>query len=1351
MINEKKIEIVEYEVNKEYGNDELIFRLNTPQGEVTLQKLKFQIGCPLPDTLSVRIKGTDKKGLPLVGHHMARYVSEFYADGFQRGDEFEFKVVAMPPDDMGYYRLEDSNGLTFKLKETRSVLTIGQSVRCYFETLNQTFFSIRRSSADTDLPRLFIKDLLKGAKLVGFSHRDAEAQIRRIPELEQAITELDNGYPSWILTALKAVRTMLPRWFRDAVKERHPDQIRAILVGLRKIILFLLQGSGFLRNIRGSERANLQTLLTSQIEQLDAYLESHDIICRNGETAFIDELLSNLKESGYLYHPNMQFAIMMIFFRMSPELVNTSLGNIFDTLMGWDPSTWKTEPFRQAFVEQLEMFISDTSSEISDFIRPETGAENELIEKMLTAIAIQQSLVNKTDNVDLRYNLSQFYRYVSLLRHARAEALLHKSYLTIMGTQLPTDFTWSDIKESTMMMTRATVDAPSNAVITTPDRWWVDGEIEVQFGADGITIERLGENAETIVPNGMLQWPGLQVVAKLAKGLNRTKIKSLEGHDEFWRDVETALFTPKETPTAIVTRRHVDIDDVVRIIVDRVMHTPDGYLFNCKIVDEHFIDTEGFLRADEVAPYKLHNIVIGHFRHSNGRPMQFDAVVNNIDENGQIFFSLLDATREAYRNMANIGDTSYCVITKDNGSSYSAVSEEGYGLFLAKEEKGQPPFHVKNVVRARLVAYTGQIQGIIEEGPIDGHTIENASAFHHLLRCLAVFDPEAESEGNDYDDADMMPLDDIRQIIDILHYKAISLSGDIINSFDYLSYARLLAMIVKDNEKADILRAHKEILLLHQFYAKNKRISPDDIEAVKALAPSSTLIRRMARRLSIVACLGNDDANAALWEDIRASVSDTDSQLAQMVLSYNFLTKIDPEDHTATGIKERIAQLLNVNTEQHTLKYYGSESQYVEFKSSIVYPARKGRAGTSAGDPDVQEFEILHIIAGFLNSTGGTLYLGVGDDHYERGLAEDFNFYKLDRSEKNTPHRRNIQTLDNLANYISNLIDTAFSLGKNAGDYAKVEIDDESTKGVLAIKIAPCPHPVYLNGELFVRHSAKTEPLTSEADIKMFESDRRALYDQQNSKASHLAPTPTAPATEPCAEQKASAPTQEYPETSPEMPAAEPAIIDENAIATSSTRRNILHDYEDYDHFITPKCYLRFVGDNGFILTRQEWGLDDEMPNRLVLTIMDDEVDGMLLLVYDNDYAIKVPVRELLQKKFDTMHTYFADRRLAFAAPVGKDDGLYTLHSKNGSLYERMTPVSKILAGSITGAPARILEAETDTTPIIEVIPSRLTPEFKNVLSTSMKRTQVGSLAKGVDSAKTSIDDVRRRIAGRLK
>ncbi len=48
MFADKKIEIAEFEVNKDYGDDEMIFRLNTPQGEVTLTKLKFRLDSRCP-------------------------------------------------------------------------------------------------------------------------------------------------------------------------------------------------------------------------------------------------------------------------------------------------------------------------------------------------------------------------------------------------------------------------------------------------------------------------------------------------------------------------------------------------------------------------------------------------------------------------------------------------------------------------------------------------------------------------------------------------------------------------------------------------------------------------------------------------------------------------------------------------------------------------------------------------------------------------------------------------------------------------------------------------------------------------------------------------------------------------------------------------------------------------------------------------------------------------------------------------------------------------------------------------------------------------------------------------------
>ena len=62
-----------------------------------------------------------------------------------------------------------------------------------------------------------------------------------------------------------------------------------------------------------------------------------------------------------------------------------------------------------------------------------------------------------------------------------------------------------------------------------------------------------------------------------------------------------------------------------------------------------------------------------------------------------------------------------------------------------------------------------------------------------------------------------------------------------------------------------------------------------------------------------------------------------------MVLAYNMLTAADSAtaaDTPAEGIKRSIMKRLNVNGETQRGKYYGSESKYLEFKTSLVYVPR---------------------------------------------------------------------------------------------------------------------------------------------------------------------------------------------------------------------------------------------------------------------------------------------------------------------------------------------------------------------------------------------------------------------------
>jgi len=79
-----------------------------------------------------------------------------------------------------------------------------------------------------------------------------------------------------------------------------------------------------------------------------------------------------------------------------------------------------------------------------------------------------------------------------------------------------------------------------------------------------------------------------------------------------------------------------------------------------------------------------------------------------------------------------------------------------------------------------------------------------------------------------------------------------------------------------------------------------------------------------------------------------------------------------------------------INSDEEEL-YLGSEGESLEFKSTIIYPA-----GSIESDIDQQMMIICKTIAGFMNKSGGVLYIGVNDAGRVSGISQDF--YHLNSS-----------------------------------------------------------------------------------------------------------------------------------------------------------------------------------------------------------------------------------------------------------------------------------------------------------------------------------------------------------------
>ena len=107
-----------------------------------------------------------------------------------------------------------------------------------------------------------------------------------------------------------------------------------------------------------------------------------------------------------------------------------------------------------------------------------------------------------------------------------------------------------------------------------------------------------------------------------------------------------------------------------------------------------------------------------------------------------------------------------------------------------------------------------------------------------------------------------------------------------------------------------------------------------------------------------------------------------------------------------------------------------------------------------------------------MNAHGGTLLIGVRDDHQPIGLQND---YKLTKKGNRDPR-------DSFENWLTDLFDN--SIGKPALAYVTVSFEDIDGHDVCRVEVKPSRQPVYVRDKLtkdfYVRLNNGTRLLTVE-------------------------------------------------------------------------------------------------------------------------------------------------------------------------------------------------------------------------------------------------------------------------------
>lgn len=323
---------------------------------------------------------------------------------------------------------------------------------------------------------------------------------------------------------------------------------------------------------------------------------------------------------------------------------------------------------------------------------------------------------------------------------------------------------------------------------------------------------------------------------------------------------------------------------------------------------------------------------------------------------------------------------------------------------------------------------------------------------------------------------------------------------------------------------------------------------------------------------------------------------------------------------------------------------FGEETDRIEFKSTIVYPA-----GAVAADIDTQMRVILRTIAGFMNANGGTLYIGVNDNGDAVGIEKEYCLLNSSIKDKQV-YQQNKDGYENKLRSGMNAL-----LGPVAQDYVKIKFSEHNNHTVCAIEIEPSDNVIwYDEREAYKRMGNRTTHLRSDAIIKL-------CFDK-------------AKLTKPAALQVQPKPIQSEDEILPDVVIADSAPETEPAVIK-----------------ISKPASIKFIGEekqgNGSfymnMFTNGDWSWSKSIPSdadlEFCIPINSPASKNDLIMVYDDGCVNRVDAYHLhLDKKEDKR--YMNGRRNDGVALVkvfhAKEDDLLACFCKqNGQEFVKVHPV----------------------------------------------------------------------------
>lgn len=1238
-----------------------------------VKMLKFQQKQPVPDEVKCIVYAYDADDTPLFAQHKGEISRKLYTVG----SIYPFIVHQKPGYQSGHrnvYYGYDTNGIrVFIQVGMGKELAIGRNVRCTVKHINQEG-DIAAVPVSQEMN--YETNFLTFEQLMHNIHTEQVPSYIRLETLrdewvgdlktQQMLKQYDNHEGEWLLSFLHVLLAKR----QEKIENKDWEGICELIHYQLIITEWILEDSLFLTFYSSSVVQSLREKGEREIFVCEAMQKAIELIRTNAVDDFLKHLFAKIRTSGYLSDRNRKTELLTALFQLDTSLVDKNMTALTEFCQYTACNTSATETSALVSVTELIKKIIEKNRTACD-VAPT---------KMMHLLAVYLLLCyNRETHVPV-YRI-MLYRYAALASPSSVGILTDKAYdiLTRVNQSYRPEFTWEDAvhfkPEAFIAKLRSFMtDASDDKDKLIAQHITKGGRMLLRNGTFGLYV---GCNPGAFLPEYQKVTEIMSVfdnrISVFAK--KDIKPKSSEAQNVFvlknlWEELHGQL-SKHVVVSAKKTSEKVLPSVGMRVRITLKAFNPRFPLMMFADVTEPGYEGSGALMANEVTRTYIRSLDNIFYEGDT-----FEATVLKIGQNGRLTFGILRELFEFVTGTVKYGHRTYAKLIRISKGNSIWICEEGYTLFTP----GVAPYpevgslallEVRSINDAGYInaAYIEKADKNIEEAEVLSKLISEYINF-----CSPQDEKTEEEEGNFgqvFTDEDAMLTEEqlsLPLMCELPWLLAVTASAEksLVKRYNLLGTARLLAGMLNDSVLSEYLSLqmnYEENIYSFATYdgqgrwTSFSRIDDAAVTRYPSLRPQKELLQMLGLFYT-----HNFDPELAVG--IATTKDQNKEHIVRLILAHTLLLNTLPAN-ALIPLRNELLQRIGAGefvlpdelslkstgaTEQkEDLPCLGRESDKVEFKSSIVYPA-----GRTAPDMKQQSEVILRTIAGFLNADGGTLYIGVSNAGTVIGLKEDYTYMVCDSDAYERFIRQRIIA----------------TMGKDINSIIKMEFPQHGNREICCITV-PCYGKLFeLKGVIWQRQGNSTVMLDGNALTKQQKRKNDTLQAELNlvteKNMELIGENLLQTGNVQTAVAAAFAASLEKKKKKAESPT-------KNTIQTSLIRLN--SDTGKEEHCV--QTYLSLLDNGGYILKDDSSYMDNDI---LTLAIHEEEVGGSLLLCYENGYVNRVPLKILLQKKRDYIYKNGVnkDSHLIFSTIENGEPGILVRTIRQKNEYLKMFPISKI-------------------------------------------------------------------------